>query len=410
MRALAPPLLRIALVALCCLATAKSIRHARAEWFASSNTTPGLARALQIEPDDHSLTARAALIRGASGEDSPAMDLELRRAAQLNPFNSEVLTDLGLREELDGNLADAELHLTQATRLNHAFKPAWALASFCYRTGQPSKFWPMVKHCLSLDPLLFDTSPVFDLCWEMTGDSKKILASLPRTGPIPFQYLTYLIGKSRVDAAAELWPEVLQLLDGKAPAEVAAALEYSTFLLRNNRIEGAVHAWNQLIDRGIVRAGKLDPATGASVSDPDFAFAPVGSPFDWQVARTDGVFATTGRSGVTFEFDGNQPQTILLMSTLAPLIPAKSYRVIWKADSAGLDRRDYAGFFLRITQSPGAITDCPLSEKPADSPCQFTTGTDPQSVRIELRYTRALGTTRPRGTLQISSLRLEFTS
>ena len=67
------------------------------------------------------------------------------------------------------------------------------LANYYVRQDQADKMWPVIRRGLALDPLVFDARPVFDLCWNESGDSKKILELIPTRGRVPLQYLAFLI-------------------------------------------------------------------------------------------------------------------------------------------------------------------------------------------------------------------------
>ena len=162
-------------IAVCGFAAWRSIRIAVADWIASAGTSEALERALHFAPDRGDLLARVALYRNDSGDpsallgDPQTVDEDLQRAARLNPLNSSLLMTLGLLEEFRGNSAKAESYLVHAAEIDHQFKPAWTLANYYFRTNQPDKGWPMIQRVLDLDPLDFNPTPVFDLCWQQVS-------------------------------------------------------------------------------------------------------------------------------------------------------------------------------------------------------------------------------------------------
>ncbi len=403
---------RLLVVAVCVLIAARSIRIARADWLAAHPPFDGIYRALELEPGDAALLLRAALVRSESGDMSLSVDRELFRAAAANPLNADVPMALGLREEFRGHNAEAERYLVRAADLNHTFKPAWTLINFYARTGQPDKEWPYIRQALALDPLAFDPSPVFDLCWSQTGDAKKILGAMPEHGVAPLQYLIYLLRTKRIEAAIEAWPRALAAAGTNVSPTVADALiVFPDSMVAANRMPEAVRAWNELVEKKIVLSGRLDPAAGVSVADPDFDFPLLDRAFGWRVATEPGLFVTKNASSLRFEFDGNEPEASVLLFTLIPLVPGRGYRLVWKSDASRLGSRQDPGFAFRIVQQPGEIvTECPLLKTGEDGACPFTSLPGAGSARLELRYTRALGTTRAEGVLGMTSVRLEFGS
>jgi len=404
--------IRLLLLAVCGFLTAQSIRVARADWLATHGPADGIYRALALEPADAALLVRAALVRSESGDMSQAVDQQLLRAAAADPLNADVQMALGLREEFRGHNAEAERYLVHATYLDHTFKPAWTLINFYARTDQPDKTWPVIRSALRLDPLVFNPAPIFDLCWSQTGDSKKILGTMPERGAIPVQYLLYLLGTKRTDAAIEAWPRALAAAGTKVSPEVADALIlFPDSMVAANRVPEAVRGWNELVARKIVLSGRLDPPAGVSVADPNFDFPLLNRAFGWRVATEDGLFVTKNSSSLRFELNGNEPESSVLLATLVPILPGRAYRLVWQSDASRLSSTQDPGFQFRIIQQPGeAATECPLLKTGDNGACRFTSLPGAGSARLELRYTRALGTTRAQGVLRMTSVRLEFVS
>jgi tetratricopeptide (TPR) repeat protein len=408
MKAMVGWAIRILVIAVCGLATAESIRWATADWLASTGRPEEFERATRIDPNDEEVLARSAIFRSNNGDLSPVVDEELHRAVSLNPLDSDVLIALGLREELRGNDAQAETWLTRAAAVDHQFKPAGTLANYYYRANRPDKFWAMIERCLRLEPFGFDPTPVFDLAWNETGDSKKILDLIPRGGSRPGQYLNYLIHTGRVDAAFEIWPAALAAARSTVPPSGAALAGFPDFLEQKDRIPEAVRAWNQLVDGGAIASGLLDPEAGHSIADPDFRFPLLDRVFGWHAASDTGVAVSAAAGSLRFELDGNEPESVRLLYTVAPVLPGRRYRLVWTSDGTGLHSPSDPGFAFRIVQPPGdTATQCPL---PGGAACTFSVQPGTRGARIELEYKRALGTTRAEGVLRVTSVRLEFVS
>jgi hypothetical protein len=264
-----------------------------------------------------------------------------------------------------------------------------------------------------LDPLTFNPTPIFDLCWTQTSDSMKILSLIPDRGTVLFQYLFYLLASNRIEAAIEGWPRVLNSVAMEVPASTAESLvQFPDYLIAANRLPDAVRAWNQLVDKKLVLSGRLDPSAGISVADPNFEFPLPGKAFAWRVASEAGLYVTETSSGVRFEFSGDEPESSVVLATTAPLIRDKSYRLVWKSDASGLSSRQDPGFAFRIVQEPGdSATECPpMLGKGNEGECPFISLPDATSARLELRYARAPGTTRVQGMLRMRTVRLEFAS
>jgi tetratricopeptide (TPR) repeat protein len=407
----------------------RAVRVGRADWLANAGNLDALNQAIRLQPDNPALLARAATYRSDNDDPSPAVDQDLRRAAQMNPFDSRVLMTIGLREEFRGDSAQAESFLVRAAEVDRQFKPAWTLANFYYRAGQPDKAWPMIQRILNLDPLGFDTLPVFELCWRQPDNqviadqvtfSRRILSLIPKRGQKPVQYLDFLIRTHRTEAALDAWPEALAAADPTDSSDKATLIGFTEFLSGSDRLLEAVKSWNQLVDRGIVHSGPLDPAKGISIADSDFKFAPLATAFGWRVPEIPGIFASGFSGSARFEITGEQPQSAQFLTAFAPVISATRYRLRWKSDGSALSSPRDPGFSFLITLGPGgrepagAPTQCPPLLSPSSrETCDFLTPAGGgagqlERARIDLAYTRAPGTTRVSGTLQLINVHMEL--
>jgi tetratricopeptide (TPR) repeat protein len=407
---------RLLIVAVCAFLTVQTIRIARADWLAAHPPAGGISKALTVVPEDAALLLRAALAHSDSGDMSTAVDRQLLRAAAANPLNADIPMALGLREEFRGHIPEAERYLVRAAELDHTFKPAWTLVNFYARNGQPDKTWPLIARALALDPLAFNPTPVFDLCWNQSRSEgriaeRKIAALLPQHGSVPVEYLLYLLTTRRMDSAIDFWPRALAAATGDvASPEAQALVQYPDFLIAANRLPEAVRGWNELVAKKIVASSRLDPSAGISVADPNFDFPLLNHSFGWRAGTERGLFVESNPSRLRFEFDGNEPESSsVLLTTLVPLLPGRAYRLVWKSDGSGLSAPRDPGFVFRITQEPGqSATECPpLLVVGDDGACAFSTLPGTGYARLELRYARALGTTRIQGSLGMTSVRVQ---
>lgn len=414
MKTVASVLIRVALIAGCGLAVWRSVQLAKADWIARTGAPEALEKALRYAPDDERLLAKEAIARSDAGDSSPEVDEQLRRAEQMNPRDSAVLMTMGLREEFRGDQAQAEQDLLRATEVDAQFKPAWTLASFYERTGQGDKSWPMIERILNLDPLGYDPAAVFEMCWrEANGDSRRILNLIPKDGHRPVEYLAFLMATKRTDAALEAWQTALKAGDATDAADKATLSGFVDYLTMADHTAEAVLVWNELVDRGMIRSGKLDPAKGESIADPDFQFSATRTGFGWRVNEVPGVNIDNATGLLELDISGDEPETYGAFWTWAPVVSGKHYRLTWKSDGSMLSAPDDPGFSFRIVQEPGEVlTQCrPILAAGNSAGCEFTTAEGENEIRrarIEFGYVRAQGTTRPSGMLEISEVGLGF--
>lgn len=424
---MASVLVRLALIAGCVLVVWRSVRIAVADRIASAGTAEALERALRYAPNDERLLAREAIARSDGGDSSPEVDRQLRRAEEMNPLDSAVRMTIGLREEFLGNRAKAEQELVRATEVDAQFKPAWTLANYYERTGQVEKSWPMIERILNLEPLGYDPAPVFEMCWRAAdGDAERILNLIPKEGHRPVQYLAFLMATKRTDAALEAWPTALKAANAADSGDTTTLKGFVDYLTAADRTAEAVLAWNELVDRGMVRSGKVEPAKGESIADPEFQFPTTRDGFGWRVDEISGVNIDNATGLLELEVSGDEPESFGAFWTWAPVVSGKRYRLTWKSDGGMLSMPDDPGFSFRIVHEThctrateagacaagNAVTQCPPILAAGNSAgCEFTAAEDGKEIgraRIEFGYARAQGTTRPSGTLQISEVRLGF--
>jgi tetratricopeptide (TPR) repeat protein len=399
---------RALVIAGCVFSVWRALHIAAADWVARSGSVDSLVKAMRYTPDDPRLLARLAMARNDNGDQTPAVDDQLRRAALLDPYDSNLLMTLGLREEFAGNHAAAERDLTRAAEIDHQFKPAWTLANFYDRAGEPARALPMIQRILALDLLEFDLRPLFALSWRVVGDRPAAVFSLiPKKAPLPVRYLEFLVETRRTDAALQAWPAALAAGDPHVSRDAGTFTGFTDFLANAGRLGDAVSVWNQLVDRNVIHAGRLDPAKGVSVADPGFRFPAAAGAFAWQMADIPGVATGAFNGYLRLEISGDEPESFRILSLLAPIMPARRYRLAWETDASALSDPKDPGLSFRISQGD-VVKECPpLLTSPR---CEFTSaaGSPVSAASLSLGYKRAPGTTRVSGTLHLSGVRLDL--
>jgi tetratricopeptide (TPR) repeat protein len=371
--------LRLSLVALCSLIAWRTSRIAVADFLAHDGIVSDFDRAISIEPEDESLLAGRAIFQSD--------ERALKQAVTMNPRDVEAWMTLGLLAESRGDPAEAEGDLIRAVAVDHTFKPSWTLANYYFRSNQPEKFRAAIARCLSLiephdlQPMSFDPVPVFDLCWRQTGPPKDILALIPRREQTLVPYLKYLYESKRTDAALEAWPGALAVANDADPADADALIGFDEHLIGANRIPEAVVVWNELARRRLARPGSLELGRG----------------FSWHVQHQDGAFVNSSRGALKFEFTGDEPEDCELLWKIVPVSLEERWKLVWRADPSRFEGV-HRGLRFQI-----GSTSCPLEE----GSCEFRVVPGTQSVRLSLRYARAPGTTRVKGILLLSTVRME---
>jgi len=373
--------------------------------------------AMRIEPSNASYVARDAIARDERGDVSDEADAELRRASAMNPWNSTVLRSLGIRAELRGDSRQAERYLLRAVAVDRSFLPQWALANFYLRTGRPSDFWAAVRECLAIiGPRTsgapgVNPEPVFELCWNASRESKKILALLPPGRGMLIPYLRYLIRTGHVDAAMEIVPGLLAV----PPSEndLPVWVDLCEFLILRNKTAAAVLVWNDLVDHALIRATRLEPDVARSIENADFVLPPFDRAFGWRVLRDEQVFVFAGDRFLAFEMGRSENEHFELLTKVLPVVPGRKYLMTWRVDASRLNlkARESAGLAIHLFGPAGELSPAcpPLLSSPA-RPCLFIPPAGTTQLRMVLRYDRPLGELRLEGALRFLDFALRFQS
>src|SRR5208282_4703670 len=184
------PLVRALVVCVCAWGIWESWQFVRSERFYYRLTPDSIRAAIRIEPDCwYCYTALAA-------RDEAHAEEYLRTSLRLNPYNSGVLIDLGLRYEADGDLRRAEETLLQAYAVDRAYPPRWTLANFYFRSDNIPAFWTWARRAAEMPSR--DLGALFALCWRENPDPKTIEANVVVDDPdVLRQYIGFLIGKDQ---------------------------------------------------------------------------------------------------------------------------------------------------------------------------------------------------------------------
>ncbi len=147
LQAVLPSFFRYLLVALALAAAIYSFVLARAKWLFQQDTAISVPAAVELVPFDSAYLARLAAWR-------PAQKIALlRRAVELNPFDSESWIQLGFVSEFQQHdRAGAERFYLKAAEVNKTFLPRWTLTNFYFRNDQPKEFFRWATATLAITP------------------------------------------------------------------------------------------------------------------------------------------------------------------------------------------------------------------------------------------------------------------
>jgi tetratricopeptide (TPR) repeat protein len=333
----------------------------------------------------------------------------LEMAVALNPASSLLRIELGRAAEEKGDYPKAEASLRQAVEMDNSFAPRWVLSNFYFHRRDAERFWPAVKAALATS--YNDVSPLFRNCWALNSDARTILEkAIPDRPAVLRQYLVYLVGERRMEAAEPVAARVLARPDKGA---AGALLMYCDQLLEGGRGGPAVDVWNGLSKRGLIPYPAVSVEAG-KLTNGEFGMPSIGACFDWRFSSPDGV--EIGRMGkppvVYIALSGNQTQSLDLLNQYVPLLPERDYELSVKYRANGM--QEESGLMCRLVPPGGSdlLGETGLlpggDQVERDLVFRFSTRADTTLARLVLGYRRIPGTVRTEGSVMLRGLALSL--
>ena len=269
-----------------------SVRLAWADYLFRLDTESSVGQAVALAPGSAEYHARWATLLEESGREDAATS-ELNEAVRADPLLAGAWIELGLRAENTGDAARAETYLARAGRADRMYATQWTLANFYFRHDQRDKFWPAAQRALRVgDVAAYDPAPLFRLCWKLTRDPATILErAIPNAGPVQARYLEFLVRENLTRAAKPVTERVVAL---GSEGDLGAVYEYCDRMIAAGDARDALDAWNALCWRTLRGYRALAPEAGASLTNGEFANAPVEHGFDWRMPPAEGVTVERG--------------------------------------------------------------------------------------------------------------------
>ena len=331
----------------------------------------------------------------------------LETAVALNPASSVLRIELGRAAEEKGDYPKAEASLLRAVEMNNDFAPRWVLSDFYFHRRDARRFWPAVRAALATS--YDDVSPLFQNCWALSSDPRTILEkAIPDRPDVLRQYLVYLLGEKRMEAAEPVAAKVLAKPDKDA---AGALLSYCDQLLEAGRGEPAVAVWNGLSKQGLIPYQAVSVEAG-KLTNGDFGMPSVGACFDWRFSSPDGVeIGRVGKPPVVYiRLSGNQAQSLDLLSQYVPLLPERDYELSVEYRATGM--QEQSGLMCRLVPRGGGDLLGGTGLLPGgdqverDGVFRFRTGADTTLAHLVLGYRRIEGTVRSEGSVMLRGMEL----
>lgn len=254
-----------------------SLRITYAEILFTRNTLTSVERAIRLVPSYARYYVCQADLLQQTGADEKLQETALEEAVALNPRDSRVWIDLGLRAEMRGSFSQAEAYLLEAARVDTTHHPRSTLANYYFRRDEPEKFWRWVREALKTAP--GDMAPLFRLWWSLSEDAGLILdRAIPDRPGTLRQYLGFLLRASRLEAAEAVAERILCYATSE---DLPLLLAYCDRLLEGGEAATATRVWNSMETREMIEYETLIPAEGIALTNGSFRIVPRSQGFDY---------------------------------------------------------------------------------------------------------------------------------
>ncbi len=373
-------ILAVAALLVILIAAVYSIRLAMADAAFRTHTPEGVARALQISPNNVSYLLLRALQLDYDGADSTTL---LERAARVAPLASAPRIRLGLAAEARGDDSGAEKWLLDAARVDRQFEPRWTLANFYFRSERSSEFWKWMRAALEVS--YGDRRLAFQLCWRMSQDSNEVLThGIPPQHDVLATYLAFALEQHREAAGAV----ALRLAALHNPVDALLLEASCDLLLDSGKVAEALELWKQL---GHVRPGLI--------TNGDFLTEPSGHGFDWRPAYPPGIANLQIPGAHRIALSGKEPESCELLRQFVVLERGKSFSLTWEARTRGFGSP--TGVKWSVGSANGGVE--PAEDWRAGG-LEFKA--EVPLTPIKLEYQRPMGQARAEGWIEIRKVSL----
>ncbi|MFY9906597.1 MAG: hypothetical protein WBX02_02775 [Terriglobales bacterium] len=252
--------------------------------FAGSEELPGLQRAVRLTPGNadyrHRLGRYFAFV---AGDPQSAID-SLRSAVALNPHDASYWFDLASQYQVTGDLAGQRTALDQALRAEPtAPDVAWEAANFFLIDGDIDRALREFHIVIENDNDLADAA--LRASWRVRPDADAMLQEVvPARTDSLIAFLYLLMDKRETEGAIKTWSRIAQLHERFSNQHL---FQYVNYLIGARRPDAAMSAWEQTADAFGLSA--YTPTDDNMVVNGDFSLDILNGGFDWTYVNRTGV-------------------------------------------------------------------------------------------------------------------------
>jgi tetratricopeptide (TPR) repeat protein len=316
----------VGVILLGCVYVALAGKEFAASVFASRAELTSLKRAVLLSPGNADYRHRLGrFLAFVTGDPQAAID-SYRAAVTLDPYDAHYWFDLGAAYQVTGDTGSQRASLDRALRAEPtAPDVAWEAANFFLIDGDVERALDEFRVVIANDISLANAA--LAQCWRVRPDTDALLRDVvPARTDTLLSFLDLLVSKKETEGTIKTWDRLTQL---HQKFENRYLYDYVRYLIGVRRPDAAMAAWEQSADT-LGLAGYL-PSEDNLVVNGDFNLDILNGGFDWTYVNRPGVrplldpsdFRQGSRSlSLTFEGPGINDAGI---QQLIPVRGATSY-------------------------------------------------------------------------------------
>jgi tetratricopeptide (TPR) repeat protein len=251
---------------------------------ASHPELPKLERAVRLSPGNadyrHRLGRYFAFV---AGDPQSAID-SFRSAVALNPHDARYWFDLAAAYQVTGDITGQRTALERALQAEPtAPGVAWEAANFFLIDGDIDRALREFHVVIENDLPLAD--PAMRACWRVRPDTDALLRDVvPARADSLIAFLHLLMSKQETEGTIKTWERLAQVHE---KFENRYLYEYVNYLIGAHRPDAAMSAWEQSAD--VLGLSAYLPTEDNLVVNGDFSFDILNGGFDWTYVDRKGV-------------------------------------------------------------------------------------------------------------------------
>jgi tetratricopeptide (TPR) repeat protein len=252
--------------------------------FASHAELPQLERAVRLSPGNADYRHRLGRYLAFVVSDSPSASNSLRSAVALNPYDARYWFDLAAAYQVNGDTTGQRSALERALQAEPtAPNVAWEAANFFLIQGDEDRALHEFSVVIANDISLADAS--LSTCWRVRPDADALLRDVvPARPDSVIAFLHLLMGKQEIEGSMKAWERLTQLHQKFSDR---IAFEYVNYLIGAHRPDAAMSAWEKSAD--LLGLSAYLPTEDNLVVNGNFSLDILNGGFDWTYVDRTGV-------------------------------------------------------------------------------------------------------------------------